>query len=184
MDKESCEVFVGALLREMGLDMSNEHLKDTPKRVVMMYGELFSGLDKTNEPIFTTFDNPNYDEMIIVKGNFSSTCSHHLLPFIGQFYFAYIANEKLCGLSKIPRVVEYFSKRPQLQERLTQQIVDYLNDKLQPKGCMLIMKAKHYCEILRGVKQHEDTAETITSAIKGIFMKQKVKEEFIQLIKT
>lgn len=174
-------------LKLLGLDLNDEHLKDTPKRIAKMYKELFCGICEPAEPNFRTFTNPGYNEMIIVQGDFSSTCSHHLLPFIGKFYFAYIPKKKVCGLSKIPRVVEFFARRPQLQERLTQQIIQYLDKKLESRGCMLVIKAKHYCEILRGVKQREDSASTITSAVTGEFFKPDPKKgnpraEFLSLI--
>lgn len=170
-------------LKSLGLDLNDEHLKDTPVRLVKMYNELFSGLNKNNEPNFTIFNNTNYDQMIIIEGEFKSLCSHHFMPFVGKFWFGYIPNKKMCGLSKVPRVVEYFSRRPQVQERLTEEIVGYLNNKLQPKGCMLVMKAKHYCEIMRGIEQGEEHTNTTTSAIKGCFKKKEIREEFLQLIK-
>jgi GTP cyclohydrolase IA len=170
-------------LEDLGLDLSNEHLKDTPQRITKMYRELFSGLDPITEPKFTIFNNPNYNQMIIIEGEFKSLCSHHFMPFTGKFWFGYIPNKKVCGLSKVPRVVEYFSKRPQVQERLTEEIVDYLNKKLKPKGCMLVMKAKHYCEIMRGVEQGEENANTTTSSIRGVFKKKEARQEFLSLIK-
>src|SRR3990167_8404146 len=171
-----------SFLRALGLNLKDEHLKDTPSRITKMYLELFSGLDSRNEPKFTVFKNPNYDQMIIIEGEFKSLCSHHFMPFIGKFWFGYIPNKKVCGLSKVPRVVEYFSKRPQVQERLTEEIVSYLNGKLNQKGCMLVMKAKHYCAIMRGVEQGEENANTTTSAIRGIFKKKEAREEFLNLI--
>jgi len=187
MENNKQEENAKKMLLSLGLDINDEHLQDTPKRIVKMYKEVFSGLLQENEPKFTVFNNPDYNEMIIIQGKFSSMCSHHFLPFLGEFYFGYIPDKKICGLSKIPRVVEYFAKRPQVQERLTQQIIDYLDEKLKPKGCILVMKAKHYCSILRGVKQDEDYANTTTSAVKGIFLKpepgKNPKEEFLSLIK-
>lgn len=179
--------YVTKWLEELGLDLADEHLQQTPSRIVNMYSELLLGLDPQNEPKFTVFDNVGYDEIIITSGKFSSLCAHHFIPFIGEFYFGYVPDKKICGLSKIPRVVHYFSKRPQVQEKLTQEIINYIDEKLQPKGCILTMRAKHYCEIIRGVKQDEDHAITITSAVKGIFLKpgepgKTPKEEYLRLI--
>jgi len=130
MENNKQEENAKKMLLSLGLDINDEHLQDTPKRIVKMYKEVFSGLLQENEPKFTVFNNPDYNEMIIIQGKFSSMCSHHFLPFLGEFYFGYIPDKKICGLSKIPRVVEYFAKRPQVQERLTQQIIDYLDEKL------------------------------------------------------
>lgn len=179
------------ILSKIGEDVEREGLKDTPKRVSKMYNEIFRGYDTKQKPNVTTFPNGQdgitYDQMIIDTGKFYSHCEHHMVPFFGEYYFAYIPREKgnILGLSKVARVVEYFSAKLQVQERLGQEIVDYLweqlciDGKFTPKGMMLVLKGKHLCKVMRGVK---NDGEMITSTIRGAFNKPEVRQEFLELI--
>jgi GTP cyclohydrolase I len=154
-----------------------EGLLDTPKRVAKMYNELLTP-PKFN---FTVFSANKYDEMIIEKGiEFFSLCEHHIIPFFGVVHVGYIPNKKIVGISKLSRTVEFFARRLQIQERMTQEIADYLEDKLKPKGVGVIIQARHLCQEMRGVKKRD--LITITSALKGVLLtKQKAREEFINL---
>ena len=130
---------------------------------------------------FTIFDNPNYDQMVILKNiDFYSLCSHHLLPFYGKVSIGYIPDKKICGISKLARLVDKIANRPQIQERMTQEIADYIQKELNPKGVMVIVKGVHLCMRMRGIKKQN--AEMVTSAIKGVFEKQESREEFMRLI--
>jgi|TARA_R100000501_G_C2631216_1_gene127163 GTP cyclohydrolase I len=159
---------------------NKEELTNTPKRYKKFLKEW---LEESNNFKFTTFDKPqNLDQMIIVKDiSFYSMCSHHLLPFVGKCHIAYLPGDKIAGLSKFPRVVDKYAHRPQLQERLTQQIADYLQKQLQPLGLMVIMEAEHMCMSMRGIKKQG--SKTVTSAIKGMFIHNNIKSEFMELIK-
>lgn len=157
------------LLRAIGEDPEREGLKRTPERVSKMYDEILAGYrtDPTrfvNEALF----NVQYDEMVIVRDiEFYSLCEHHLLPFIGRAHVAYFPGEQVIGLSKIPRIVDMFAKRLQVQERLTQQIANFLDDLLHPKGVAVVVEAAHLCSMIRGVKKHD--SRMTTSAMLGYF---------------
>ena len=151
------------LLKEIGENPNRSGLKETPKRIANMYEELFRGY-KINPPKITLFKNGNdgivYDEMIIDEGNFCSMCEHHILPFFGKYYFAYIPHPKgnILGLSKIARTVDYFSSKLQIQERLVEEVINYIWSELsksgnEPLGMGLIMKAEHLCKTMRGSKK-------------------------------
>lgn len=159
---------------------NEEELKNTPNRHKKFLKEW---LEDSNNFTFTTFKKPeNVDQMIIVKDiPFYSMCSHHLLPFIGKCHIAYLPGDKIAGLSKFPRVVDKYAHRPQLQERLTQQVADFLQKELEPLGLMVIMEAEHMCMSMRGIKKIG--SKTITSAIKGMFIHNDIKSEFMELIK-
>jgi GTP cyclohydrolase I len=167
----------------LGLDLSDPNLKDTPKRVAKMYcSEFFS---KMNEEFtdFKTFPNiGNYDEIILSDNiHFVSICSHHFLPFVGLAWLMYIPKDKLIGASKMARLVEHYSSRPQLQEILCHEIITAFEDGLKPLGSMIVMRAVHECMSCRGVKQHGKAGLT-TSVIKGAFLKDSVKQEGLRLI--
>ncbi len=171
------------LLIELGEDPEREGLKKTPMRVAKAYQYLTKGyredIDKVlNGAVF----NEKYNEMVVVKNiDFFSLCEHHLLPFYGKVHIAYIPNGKIVGLSKIPRIVEVFSRRLQVQERLTQQIADTLNEYLNPKGVAVVIEARHLCMIMRGVEKQNSVATT--SAMHGIFVEDaKTRDEFMHLI--
>ena len=170
------------ILDLLGLDRSDPNLAETPDRVAKMYLELFRGLDEGSEPKVTLFPNDeHYTAMVIEKDiPFYSMCSHHLIPFYGHAHMAYIPNEKIIGLSKMPRIVDFYAHRPQLQERLTEQVAGFLNEKLSPQGVMVVIEARHLCVEMRGIKK--PGAVTVTSAIRGIFFGRPVREEFLDLL--
>jgi len=170
------------LLAELGEDPEREGLVSTPKRVEKALTFLTSGYradidDVLNGALFTV----NYSEMVIVKDiDFYSLCEHHLLPFFGKAHVAYIPNGKIVGLSKLPRIVEVFARRLQVQERLTEQIAGALDDVLQPQGVGVVIEAYHLCMMMRGVEKQN--SKTLTSAVRGSFRSdQKTREEFLTL---
>jgi GTP cyclohydrolase IA len=173
---------VEGILRALGLDLEDPNLKETPERVAKMYVELFHGLEEGAEPKVTLFPNDErYAAMVIEKDvPFYSLCSHHLIPFYGHAHMAYIPNDKIIGLSKMPRILDFYAQRPQLQERLTEQIAGFLSQKLSPQGVMVVVEARHLCVEMRGVKK--PGALTVTSAIRGIFYNRPVREEFLDLL--
>lgn len=157
-------------------DPAREGLKETPRRVAKMYEQLLI----VKEPKITIFDANDYDQMIIDRGiSYYTLCEHHLLPFFGKVAIGYIPDKKIIGLSKLARIVDYFSKRLNTQEYFTQNIANYLQDKLKPLGVGVIVTGRHLCKEMRGIKSR---GKMITSAMLGIFLKeQKVKEEFLML---
>lgn len=184
MDKEKIKKAVKEILEAIGENPNREGLLETPKRVSEMFDELLSGYGKDPKTILKTFTAKNYDEIILLKDiPIYSLCEHHLLPFFGKAHVAYIPkNGKVTGLSKISRVVETISRRLQVQEKLTTEIADIIQDVLQPQGLMVVIEAEHLCMSMRGVK-HSDTI-TITSAVRGIFRKNKAtREETLSLIR-
>lgn len=174
---------VRAMLLELGLDLEDPNLAETDIRVAKMYQEIFSGLRQGAEPAVTLFPNDEgYSAMVIEKEiPFYSVCSHHLVPFYGHAHIAYIPRDKIIGLSKFARILEFYAKRPQLQERLTEQVVEFLREKLDPLGAMVVIEARHLCVEMRGVKK--PGAITVTSAIRGSFYQKEVREEFLDLLK-
>lgn len=170
------------LLETIDPNVNREGLSDTPRRIDESYKKLFSGYEKKPEDVLTVFDDENYDEMIVVKNiEFYSTCEHHMLPFFGKAHIGYIPNGKIIGLSKLPRLVEIYSRRLQTQERLTTQIADGLKTLLNPKGIAVILEAKHLCMMARGIEKQ--MSEVSTSALKGLFKKdQATRGEFLRLI--
>lgn len=171
------------IMRVLGLDLQDPHLRETPDRVGRMYLEIFRGLEDQSEPAITCFPNSEgYSNMVIVRDiDFFSVCSHHMIPFFGKAHIAYIPGEKIVGLSKIARIVEFYARRPQLQERLTEQVVDFIEEKLQPRGAIAVVEARHLCMEMRGVEK--SGALTTTSALRGCFSEQRVREEFFDLLK-
>jgi GTP cyclohydrolase I len=170
------------IIELLGLDLDDPNLVETPERVAKMYLELFQGLAEGAEPKVTFFPNDErYSAMVIEKDiPFYSLCSHHFVPFYGHAHVAYIPNESIVGLSKMARIVEFYARRPQLQERLTEQIARYMAEKLDPQGVMVVVEARHLCVEMRGIKK--PGALTVTSAIRGIFNTQTVREEFLDLL--
>mgnify|MGYP003547781223 FL=1 len=171
------------IMRLLGLDMDDDSLKDTPGRVAKMYvKEIFSGLDPANEPQVTLFEKEyNYDEIILEKNiPVYSYCEHHFVPIIGKAHVAYIADGKIAGLSKLNRVVNYFSRRPQVQERLTTEIADFLKTKLHTEDVAVIIEAEHLCIASRGIRDAGST--TITGSYHGRLATEK-ENELIQLLK-
>lgn len=174
---------VRGLLTELQLDLDDPNLHDTHRRVAKMYLEMFHGLREGSAPRVTTFPNEeNYRAMVMERDiPFYSMCSHHLVPFYGHAHIAYVPGDRIVGLSKLPRILEFYAKRPQLQERLTEQVVTFLEKELQPLGAMVVIQARHLCVEMRGVKKAG--AQTITSAIRGIFHERPIREEFLDLLR-
>jgi GTP cyclohydrolase I len=174
---------VRGILSTLGLDLADPNLAETDIRVAKMYLEMFGGLAEGAEPKVTTFPNQEgYSHMVMEKQiPFYSMCAHHLIPFYGHAHIAYIPRDRILGLSKFARILEFYAKRPQLQERLTEQVVTYLEEKLQPMGAMVVIEARHLCVEMRGVKK--PGALTVTSALRGIFHQKPVREEFLDLLR-
>ena len=184
-DDRTLPQLVEQMLKELGEDPHREGLERTPERVAAAMRYLTSGYTKDvheilNDALFVE----EYDEMVIVKDiDFSSMCEHHLLPFVGKCHVAYLPDRRIVGLSKIPRLVEMFSRRLQVQERLTTQIATTLNEALQPRGVAVVMEAIHLCMLMRGVEKQNSQA--ITSAMLGTFRERpETRAEFMELIKS
>lgn len=173
---------VRGILQEFGLDLNDPNLSETGVRVAKMYAEMWHGLQEGNEPRVTTFPNDEHYSGMVMETQipFYSMCSHHLVPFYGHAHIAYVPTKTLVGLSKLPRILEFYAKRPQLQERLTEQVVTYLEKKLSPQGAMVVIEARHLCVEMRGVKK--PGAMTVTSSIRGIFHERPIREEFLDLL--
>ena len=171
------------IMEILDLDLLDDSLVDTPDRVAKMYvDELFSGLNKNNEPVVSKFENSyNYNGIILEKNiQLYSMCEHHFVPIIGKAHVAYLANEKIIGLSKINRIVSYFSKRPQVQEKLTVQIVNYLKKVLETENVACVIEAQHLCVSMRGIK--DETSLTTTAEFSGKFLESALKNEFLTLL--
>jgi GTP cyclohydrolase IA len=176
---------VAKLLKELGEDVQREGLDKTPERVEKALRYFTSGYGQdVKEVLNGAMFVEEYDEMVIVKDiDFASLCEHHLLPFVGRCHVAYMPNRKIVGLSKIPRLVEMFSRRLQVQERLTTQIANTLNEVLQPRGVAVVVEATHLCMLMRGVEKQNSKA--ITSAMLGAFRdRPETRAEFMELIKS
>jgi len=179
------EPLIYDFLKELGEDPTREGLERTPARVAKAYQYLTSGYDQRvedilNDALFTE----EYDEMVVVKDiDYFSLCEHHLLPFFGRAHIAYMPSRKIVGLSKIPRLVEMFSRRLQVQERLTTQIAHTINDVLQPRGVAVVIEGLHLCMLMRGVEKQNSKA--VTSAMLGAFRdRPETRAEFMELIKS
>lgn len=185
-EEERVETIAGhvrGILAALGLDLADPNLQETDLRVARMYLEMFRGLDEGTTPRVTTFPNDEgYRHMVMEKQiPFYSMCAHHLVPFYGHAHIAYIPEERILGLSKFARILEHYAKRPQLQERLTEQVVGFLERTLEPQGAMVVIEARHLCVEMRGVKK--PGAVTVTSALRGVFHKRPVREEFLDLLR-
>lgn len=167
MDKPKIERAVREIIEAIGEDPSREGLRETPRRVADMYAEVFAGLNEDPHQYLKVFDEPGSDELVIVRDiPLYSMCEHHLLPFIGKAHIAYIpADGKIIGLSKLARIVSAFAKRPQVQERLTSQIADFLYNELGAKSVAVVVEAEHLCMTMRGARAAG--AKTQTSALRG-----------------
>lgn len=161
---------------------TKEHVKDTPRRVVKAYKDFFRGALEDPEKILTTsFHKEKYDEVVIVSNiEFTSFCAHHLLPFMGQVHFGYMPDEHIVGLSKIPRLINALSRRLQVQEKLSAEIVDIFFNLVKPKGCGVVVEAEHTCMSVRGVEKKG--AITETTALRGNFQQASMKSEFLAQI--
>jgi GTP cyclohydrolase I len=178
--KENIESAVRSILANVGEDPERQGLQGTPDRIARMYDEVLGGYSMDLEKLVNgaLFD-VAYDEMIVVKDiEFSSMCEHHMLPFFGRAHVAYIPSDKVIGLSKIPRIVEMFARRLQVQERMTRQIADTIDEILNPQGVAVVIEGNHMCSMMRGVKKQE--ASMVTSAMLGCFKKNdKTRNEFL-----
>ncbi len=171
------------IMETLGLDLTDDSLKGTPKRVAKMYvDEIFSGLNPANAPKIALFDNKyQYNGMLVEKNiSFYSNCEHHFVPIMGKAHLAYISNGKVIGLSKLNRIVQHFAKRPQVQERLTMQIAKELKKVLGTEDVAVLIDAKHLCVSSRGIK--DETSSTVTSYFGGQFAKESMKEEFLKVV--
>ena len=186
ISQENKEIIMNAvrdILKAVGEDVERDGLLETPKRVANMYEELFSGLNDDPHKHLKMFDEVSNDEMVIVRDiPFSSMCEHHLLPFVGKAHIAYIPSDnKIIGLSKLARIVDNFAKRPQVQERLTSDIADFLDDNLNPKGVAVIIEAEHMCMSIRGAKA--SGSQTQTSALRGMMKSDaRTRSEVLSLL--
>jgi GTP cyclohydrolase IA len=183
IEKGLLENAILQLLRAVGENPEREGLKYTPKRVARMYSELLCGYNA--DPVAMVNDalfNITYDEMVLVRDiEFYSLCEHHVLPFMGRVHVAYIPDGKVIGLSKIPRIVDMYARRLQVQERMTRQIADFLRDLLKPQGVAVVVEAVHLCSMMRGVKKHD--ARMTTSAMHGAFRANlATRQEFLDNI--
>lgn len=180
---EAIEKHVEAILHIIGMDLTDDSLKRTPHRVAKMYvKETFSGLHPENKPKVTLFENKyQYNQMLVEKNiQVYSMCEHHLVPIIGKCHVAYISNGEVIGLSKINRIVKYFSKRPQVQERLTQQIMEELKSALKTNDVAVVIDAAHMCVATRGIE--DVNSSTVTAAISGQFKDEATRAEFLKYI--
>ena len=181
--KEIIESHFFKIMETLGLDMTDDSLKGTPHRVSKMFvNEIFSGLDPANKPKMSTFSNKyDYNKMLVEKHiSVNSTCEHHFLPIVGKAHVAYISTGKVIGLSKINRIVDYYSRRPQVQERLTIQIMEELKKALDTDSVAVIIEAQHLCVTSRGITDR--TSTTVTVEYSGEFKKEDIKAEFLKYI--
>jgi GTP cyclohydrolase I len=184
IDQERVRRAVREILIAVGEDPDREGLVETPDRVARMYAEMFQGLhQEPGDHLSKTFTQETYDEMVVVRDiEFASMCEHHLLPFTGRVHVAYIPRGRVVGLSKIPRVVETLARRPQLQERLTQQIAELLMDRLDAKGVAVVVDGSHSCMTIRGVRK--PGSSFVTSAMVGLFRdRHATRAEFLALVR-
>ena len=182
VDKERIQAAVREILLAVGEDPDREGLRETPERVARMYAEMFSGMRKDPcEPLQKTFTE-KYDEMVLVKDiGFESMCEHHLLPFLGKAHIAYVPDGKIVGLSKLARVVEILARRPQVQERMTEDLADLVMEQLKARGVAVILEASHTCMTIRGIRKADSLCTT--SAVRGIFRtNQSTRAELMALI--
>jgi GTP cyclohydrolase I len=183
IDNELLEEAIRQLINAIGENPKREGLKYTPKRVARMYSELLNGYRADPESMINdALFNITYDEMVLVRDiEFYSLCEHHILPFMGRVHVAYIPDGKVIGLSKIPRIVDMYSRRLQVQERMTRQVADFLRDLLRPQGVAVVVEAVHLCSMMRGVKKHD--ARMTTSAMHGAFRANlATRQEFLNNI--
>ncbi len=184
MDRERIENAVREILLAVGEDPDREGLLETPARVARMYEEIFSGLETDPEKFLKVFSEEKNDEMVVVRDiPLYSMCEHHLLPFVGKAHIVYIPKEgKVIGLSKLARIVDCFARRPQIQERLTSQIADFLMDRLEPQGVAVLIEAEHLCMTMRGARAAG--AKTKTSALRGVMKSDaRTRAEAMSLLK-
>lgn len=180
----SIEKHFRLIMEDLGLDLTDDSLNGTPHRVAKMFiQEIFSGLNPINKPKMSVFENAyQYDKMLVEASiNFNSTCEHHFLPIIGHAHIGYVSSGKVIGLSKLNRIVDYYSRRPQVQERLIMQIFNELKTVLETDSVMVVMEAKHLCVSSRGIK--DESSYTSTIQYGGIFNEKENRNDFFNLIK-
>jgi GTP cyclohydrolase I len=182
-DQDTAEELVRQLIIRIGDDPDREGLWETPQRVIKSFGELFAGYNANVPELLKTFSEDSSDEMVLLRRcEFFSTCEHHLQPFFGMAHVAYIPDRKVVGISKLARLVEAFSRRLQIQERLTSQIAEALQSHLRPKGVGVMLEARHFCMVCRGV--NKQNSEMVTSHLTGAFKAQPdTRAEFFSLIR-
>ena len=172
-----------SIMEEMGMDMTDDSLQGTPHRVAKMFiQEIFSGLNPANKPKISVFDNSyNYDKMLVEANiSFNSTCEHHFLPIVGKAHIGYVSSGKVIGLSKLNRIVDYYSRRPQVQERLIMQIFNELKSVLDTENVIVVMEATHLCVSSRGIK--DESSYTSTIQYGGVFNEKENRNDFFSLI--
>jgi GTP cyclohydrolase I len=182
VDQPRIEAAVREILHAIGEDPDREGLRETPGRIARLYAEVFAGLHQDpRAPLRKTFAE-KYDEVVLVRDiRFNSFCEHHLLPFVGKAHIAYLPSGRIVGLSKLPRVVEVLARRPQVQERMTEELADLLMKELQPRGVAVIVEATHMCMTMRGVRSPDSLCTT--SAMRGIFRESAVtRSELLSLV--
>jgi GTP cyclohydrolase I len=182
IDQERIQAAVREILLAIGEDLDREGLRDTPERVARLYAEMFSGLAQDPRDHLKKTFTQKYDEMVLVKDiGFESMCEHHLLPFLGKAHIAYLPKGKIVGLSKVARVVEVLARRPQVQERMTEQIADLLMEELDARGVAVILEASHTCITIRGIRKASSICTT--SAMRGAFaLKESTRAELMALV--
>jgi GTP cyclohydrolase I len=182
IDSEKIQQGVRLVLEGIGQDPRRAGIAATPERVARMYQEVFGGVDADPDSLLATLPSEQHDEMVLIRDiPFYSICEHHLLPFIGKAHVAYLPEGKICGLSKIARVIDVLSRRPQVQERLTSEIADVFDRVLQPRGVLVIIEAEHLCMTMRGIKKPGSI--TVTSVVRGIFRENEAtRKEALALI--
>ncbi len=171
------------IMETLGLDLTDDSLSGTPQRVAKMYvQEIFNGLNPENKPKISVFENKfNYGEMLVERNiNLNSTCEHHFLPIVGKAHVAYIANGQVIGLSKINRIVDYYARRPQVQERLTVQIASELKKILKTEDVAVVIDAKHMCVSSRGIE--DESSSTVTAEYGGVFNSKERRDEFLRYV--
>jgi len=177
------EELIVKMLKVIGENPEREGLKGTPKRVVKMWKETFRGYDPEQKPVVTVFNNGsdgvNYDQMINDEGTFFSHCEHHMVPFFGKYYFAYIPDKTIIGLSKVARLIDYYSAKLQIQERLVKEVIDEIERVAQPKGIALVLEGEHLCKTMRGVKKKGSMR---TADIRGILRDPSARAEFFSFV--
>lgn len=181
---EDAKNAVRTILQFLGEDADREGLQETPNRVIRSWERLYGGYIRTPAEILKTqfSEIEQYDQMVTLRDiEFYSMCEHHMLPFFGKVHIAYIPRESVVGISKLARLVEVFARRLQIQERLTQQIADAIDSCLSPQGVGVVIEAQHFCMVARGVEKQN--SKMVTSALKGIFLENPTKSEFLTLCK-
>ncbi|MFY8188921.1 MAG: GTP cyclohydrolase I FolE [Flavobacterium sp.] len=172
-----------AIMEELGLDMTDDSLRGTPYRVAKMFvQEIFGGLNPANKPKISVFENSYHYDKMLVEANieFNSTCEHHFLPIVGKAHIAYVSSGKVIGLSKLNRIVDYYARRPQVQERMIMQIFNELKEVLDTENVMVVVEAAHLCVSSRGIK--DSTSYTSTIQYGGVFEQKEMRNDFFHLI--